>query len=96
MSAPRMIMAVELNKRLVLAVSCMAFVLLGVPLGIRAHRKESSIGVALSLLVMFCFYLFVIIAETLVERPECRPDLIVWLPFLVCAVLGFLLLDRMN
>ena len=96
MSVPAMTMAVEMNKRLVLALSCVAFVLLGVPLGIRAHRKESSAGVAMSLLIMFGFYLFVIVAETLAKRPECRPDLIAWLPLLVCAELGYILLKRMN
>jgi lipopolysaccharide export system permease protein len=96
MTVPSMILAVQLNKRFVLAISCLAFVLLGVPLGIKAHRKESSIGVAISLFLVFNFYLFIVIAETLDRRPETRPDLIIWVPVLICIELGIYLLRRLN
>jgi len=72
------------------------FVLLGVPLGVKAHRKESSVGVALALFLIFVFYLFVILAETLVKHPEFRPDLIIWVPVLICIELGIYLLKRFN
>jgi len=86
--------AVELNKRIVLSVSCFAFVLLGVPLGVTAHRKESSVGIGISLFLVFNFYLFVIIAESLAARPEFRPDLIVWAPVVIAVSLGSFLIDR--
>ncbi|OGV65405.1 MAG: hypothetical protein A2283_01600 [Lentisphaerae bacterium RIFOXYA12_FULL_48_11] len=86
--------AVELNKRIVLSISCFAFVLLGVPLGVTAHRKESSVGIGISLFLVFNFYLFVIIAESLATRPEYRPDLIVWLPVVIAVCLGSFLIDR--
>jgi lipopolysaccharide export system permease protein len=92
----RMILMVQLNKRLVLSVSCYAFVLLGIPLGIKAHRKESSIGVAISLFLVFVFFLFIIVAESLAERPELRPDLISWLPVFISVTLGALLIARSN
>jgi lipopolysaccharide export system permease protein len=85
---------VEMNKRFVLSASCLAFVFLGVPLGIRAHRKESSIGVAMSLLLVFAFYLFVIAAESLNRHPEWRPDLIVWLPVVLAVGIGARLTRR--
>jgi len=95
-SVPRMILMVQFNKRFVMAVSCFAFVLLGVPLGIRAHRKESSIGIAISLFLVFNFYLFIVIAETLDRHPATRPDLIIWIPVLICIELGIYLLKRFN
>ncbi len=95
-SVPRMILAVELNKRLVLALSCVGFVLIGSPLGIKAHRKDSSIGVAISIFLLFNFFLFVIVAESLVKHPRLRPDLIVWLPVLLSFNFGFRLLRRMG
>ncbi|NIQ74336.1 MAG: LptF/LptG family permease, partial [Gammaproteobacteria bacterium] len=49
---------VELHKRLALSAACFSFVVLGIPLGIRAHRKESSIGIGLSLILIFNFYIF--------------------------------------
>ena len=90
----RMNLAVEMNTRLALSFSCFSFVLLGIPLGIRAHRKESTVGVALSLLLVFSFYLFVIAAQSLARRPICRPDLIVWLPVLLSMFGGIRLIRR--
>lgn len=92
----QMSLAVELNKRLALSFACIAFVLLGVPLGIKAHRKESSVGIAISLGVVFCFYLFILVTESLASRPELRPDFIVWLPVLICVTLGSILIERAN
>lgn len=93
-AAEHMKFSVEIQKRIVLSVSCLAFVLLGVPLGVTAHRKESSIGVATSLLLVFGFYLFIIAAESLREYPAVRPDLITWMPVVLAATLGWLLVRR--
>lgn len=90
----RMVYAVEFHKRLALSASCLAFVFLGIPLGIRSHRKESSIGVALGLVFVFNFYLFIILAESMRGRPEWRPDLIVWAPVLISMILGWALIRR--
>ena len=90
----RMRLAVELNKRLALSASCLAFAVLGIPLGIKAHRRESSIGAAMSLVLVFNFYLFIIVAESLVKFPALRPDLIAWVPVALSMVGGALLARR--
>ena len=87
-------MAVDANKRLALAISCFSFTLLAIPLGIRSHRKESSIGIGLALVLLFVFYLFIIIADALVDRPAWRPDMIPWIPVLASQALGGLLLYK--
>lgn len=92
----RMSMSVELHKRLTLSFCCFSFVLLGVPLGIRSHRKESSIGVAISLLLVFVFYLFIIVAESMSKHPAWHPDMIAWIPVVISLVLGFFLIKRMD
>jgi len=96
LSRRKMVHAVELNKRLVLSLSCFAFVLLGVPLGVTAHRKESSIGIGISLLMVLSFYIFVIAAESIANRPELRPDLIIWMPVIIAVTVGTYLIDRTN
>ena len=90
----RMSMVVEANMRLALSLSCFAFSLLGIPLGMKSRRRESSIGIGISLLLVFVFYFFVIIANSLVEHPELRPDLIVWMPVLIAEILGFRLIRQ--
>ena len=87
---------VELHERFVLALACFAFVLLGIPLGIKTHRKESSAGVGLSLFLVFNFYLFLIIAESLENHPTLQPQLIAWLPIVISVVLGSYLIGRAN
>ncbi|MFO7870877.1 MAG: LptF/LptG family permease [Kiritimatiellia bacterium] len=87
-------LAVEFNKRLALSAACFAFVLVGIPLGIKTHRRESSVGAGLSLLFVFGFYMFIILAEAMVDRPQVRPDLIVWAPVALCAGAGAFLLRR--
>jgi len=90
----RMSYLVTFNKRIVLGLACVAFVFLGIPLGIKAHRKESSVGIAISLGLVFSFYLFIIAAESLARRPELRPDLIIWIPFILAISVGAILLRR--
>lgn len=92
----RMKLVVEANKRLALSISCFAFTLMGIPLGMRSKRKDSSRGVGVSLLVVFGFYFFIILAEALVDSPQLRPDLIVWIPVIFGEIAGFYLMHRMN
>ncbi len=91
-----MILRVELNKRLSMSVSCVAFVILGIPLGIKAHRKESSVGIGISLILVLNMYIFVVIAESLAKQPSFRADLIVWAPVILSTALGSYMLRRSN
>ena len=90
----RMALIVELNQRIVLAVSCFAFVWLGVPLGTRTQRKESSIGVGISLFLVGNFYLFIIAADSLARYPRALPYLVCWLPVAISMLLGWRLIRR--
>ena len=85
---------VEIHKRLVLSASCFAFAMLGIPLGIRSHRRESSIGIGLSLLLVANFYLFIVVAESLDKHPEWYPHLITWCPVVISCALGAWLIHR--
>jgi lipopolysaccharide export system permease protein len=74
----------EFHKRVVLALACLCFVSLGVPLGIQAHRRQSSAGIVLCLAITACFYLFLIGAESLARHPAFLPHLLPWIPVLAC------------
>jgi len=90
----RMSLMVEANTRMALSLSCFAFVLLGAALGVKIHRKENLIGVAITLGLVFIFYFFIIIADSMVSRPQYQPHLIVWVPFIVSEFLGYFLIRR--
>jgi lipopolysaccharide export system permease protein len=86
----------EINKRFSFPFSCMAFALIGVPLGITAHRRETSIGFGLSLAVGVFYFLFIIIADTLRTKPALHPELLVWFPNVLFLLLGAWLFRRMS
>jgi len=90
----KMFMIVEMNKRFALSMSCFAFTLIGIPLGMKSRRKESSVGVGIALGLVFGFYIFIIIANAMVTKPELRPDLVVWVPVILCELIGFYLIYR--
>ncbi len=79
---------VELSKRLVFAVASICFVLIGIPLGIRSQRKESSIGMAISLAVSLGYYLVVIMMLSLQKNFNLHPEYIIWLPVIICFILA--------
>jgi LPS export ABC transporter permease LptF len=85
----------EINKRFSFPFACMAFALIGVPLGITTHRRETSIGFAMGLIVAVFYFLFVIIADTLRGNARVHPELLVWVPNVLFLGLGFWLFRRL-
>lgn len=85
----------EINKRFSFPVACLAFALIGVPLGVTAHRRETSIGFAVGLIVAVAYFFFVIIGDTLRSNPKLHPELLVWFPNVLFLVLGALLFRRL-
>jgi lipopolysaccharide export system permease protein len=86
----------EINKRFSFPFSCMAFALIGVPLGITAHRRETSIGFAMGLIVAVVYFLFVIIADTLRGNAKLHPELLVWFPNVLFLGIGAWLFYRLS
>ena len=85
----------EINKRFSFPFSCLAFALIGVPLGVTAHRRETSIGFAMGLIVAVAYFLFVIIGDTLRSNPKVHPELLVWFPNVLFLVIGAFLFRRL-
>jgi lipopolysaccharide export system permease protein len=84
----------EYRMRYVYAFASLCFVMIGVPLGIRTHRKESTIGMAVSLVVSMAYYLCVILLQSLDKYPALRPDILLWLPVGVCLTLATWLISK--
>ncbi len=85
---------VEFSKRLVFACASICFVLVGIPLGIRAQRKESSIGMAISLAVALGYYLLVMLMLSLDRTYAIHPEFLIWLPVLASLGLGSVLVRK--
>ena len=79
---------VELNKRFVFAMASLCFVLIGIPLGIRSQRKESTIGMAISLAVSLGYYVIVILMLSCEELYAIHPEILIWIPVAVCLAIS--------
>ncbi|MCX6354282.1 MAG: LptF/LptG family permease [Candidatus Aureabacteria bacterium] len=87
---------VEVSERFVYTFCALAFVLVGMPLGITAHRSETAIGGAISLALVGLNYASIICMEAFQYKPWLYPHLLVWLPNITFAILGPVLIYRLN
>lgn len=84
----------EFSKRIVFALASFCFVLVGIPLGIKAQRKESSVGMAISLGIALGYYLLSMLMMSLQSTYKVHPEIVIFLPVVLCMVIASYLIPK--
>jgi len=85
---------VQLYQRLALPFGCIAFALLALPLGVSTSRGGRSMGLVLSLILMFAYYLALVGGTRVTGVGTLSPALSAWLPNIIFTALGLFMMAR--
>ncbi len=86
----------ELSVRMAFSVSCLAYALIGVPLGITSHRRESTMGFVISMGIAMSYYVMLTMALMVQQNEKMYPHLLVWIPNVLIVTVGIILFRRLN
>lgn len=79
---------IDMHEKATLAFSVLSLVMIGVPLGIRTGRTETSANLGLALLLTMAFYFVMIAVGWVDNKPEYHPELLLWIPNIAFQALG--------
>lgn len=85
----------RIHNRLAMSFSCLVFILVGIPLGIKVHRSETSIGAGISLILVSFYYFLMTLGEAFQDRPNLYPWLLMWVPNLLIFIVGMILIHKL-
>lgn len=90
----RNLFEVELARRFTLPFACLAFAAVAIPLGIRPSSAARARSFAISLVLIFTYYLLLTLGESLAERQVLPSLAALWIPNVASFALAWLLYRR--
>ncbi len=87
---------IDYHKKFSMAVACVAFALVGIPLGVMARRGGFGVGAGLSLLFFVSYWALMIGGEKIAKTGLLTPGVWVWLPDILLGATGIVMLVRLN
>ncbi|HMB01453.1 MAG TPA: LptF/LptG family permease [Spirochaetota bacterium] len=79
---------VEFHKKFSLPLACIIFALIAMPLGISFIRSGRGISFGSAIIIIFAYYIFMTLGETLGTKKIISPHLSMWLPNIVIFMCG--------
>ena len=86
----------ELQARVSFSMACFTFVLIGIPLAIQTQRKETSVGVAFTIVIVGLYMLLEAVGRGLKAKAGFYPELVIWAPNILFQAVGVWLFIRAN
>lgn len=88
---------VKWHQKIAIPFACLVFVLMGAPMGIRPQRSSSSVGLGLSILILFFYYVLLSVGMWFGLMGALTPLLAAWLPNILIGIYGtYLLIQKSN
>lgn len=85
---------IELHHRLSLPFACVVFALIALSLSAQLGSVQRSQGFALTLAILFTYYLLLTVGEALGKKAVLPPAIALWLPNIVLGMVGGYLFQR--
>ena len=87
---------ITIQEKASMAFSVLSFALIAVPLGIKVSRKETSANLGIALALAMGYYFTTVVAGWFDNKPEFRPDLLMWLPNIAFQALGIWMFRKVD
>ncbi len=87
---------IELHQRLALPPACFLLALIGIPLGVSSRKGGKSSAFVLTVALAFIYWMGLIGANGLAKQHKLPVGFAMWIPNMVFAVLGIVLLIRLE
>lgn len=84
----------DYHIKFALSFACLIYALLGLPLGVRPQRSSSAMGIGITLITIFIYYMLISIGFALGQSNYLHPIVAIWFPNLVIGAVSFILLSR--
>jgi len=87
---------VELNYRFALPVASLVLALVGLPLGLYTRKGGKAVGMMLTILLVFAYYIIMAFGQTLAKQGRLHPGIGLWMANVVFAAAGVAMLAQLR
>lgn len=85
-----------IQEKFAIAFSVLAFALVAIPLGIKVSRKETSANLGIAVALAMGYYFITVIVGWFDNKPDLRPDLLMWVPNIAFQALGYWMFRKVD